>query len=82
MQILDIRDAEKVWARTKEIVAKGEIVKEWKHGTRRTNFPNKKFNSISHVRPHAKNAADCLPLPTKDKITGVNEYTKHCFLVK
>jgi len=25
------------------------------------------------------NAADTYPLPTKDKLTKTNEYTKHCF---
>ncbi len=75
----DILEAEKVWAKTKEIVSKGKIVKEIVGTTRYTNFPNKSFNSVSHVRPHATNAADTYPLPTKDKLTKVKEYTKHCF---
>ena len=44
-----------------------------------TNFPSKKFSSISHVRPHATNALDTYNLPKKDKVTKQNEYTKHCF---
>ena len=44
-----------------------------------TNFPSKKFSSISHVRPHAKDASDTYPLPKKDKLTKQMEYTKHCF---
>jgi DNA mismatch repair protein MutH len=79
MPYLNILEAEKVWAKTKEIVAKGNIVKEVKKGIRYTNFPNKSFNSVSHVRPHATNAADTYPLPTKDKVTKLKEYTKHCF---
>ena len=79
MPYADIREAEKVWAKTKEIVAKGNIVKKIVKGTRHTNFPNKSFNSVSHVRPHAKNALDTYPLPTKDKLTKAKEYTKHCF---
>ena len=75
----DILEAEKVWAKTKDIVSKGKIVKEVVGTTRYTNFPNKSFNSVSHVRPHAKNAADTYPLPTKDKVTRAKEYTKHCF---
>jgi DNA mismatch repair protein MutH len=75
----DIREAEKVWAKTKEIVSKGKIVKEVKGKTRYTNFPNKSFNSVTHVRPHATNAADTYPLPTKDKLTKAKVYTKHCF---
>ncbi len=79
MPYVDILEAEKVWAKTKEIVSKGTIVKEVIGTTRYTNLPNKSFNSVSHVRPHAKNAADTYPLPKKDKVTKANEYTKHCF---
>jgi len=79
MPYADILEAEKVWAKTKEIVSKGKIVKEVIGTTRYTNFPNKSFNSVSHVRPHATNSADTYPLPTKDKLTKAKEYTKHCF---
>ncbi|MCH8554266.1 MAG: DNA mismatch repair protein [Schleiferiaceae bacterium] len=79
MSYSDILEAEKVWAKTKEIVSKGKIVKQVIGKTRYTNFPNKSFNSVSHVRPHAKNAADTYPLPTKDNLTKAEEYTKHCF---
>jgi len=79
MPYSDILEAEKVWAKTKEIVKKGKIVKEVVGGTRYTNFPNKSFNSVSHVRPHALNASDAYNLPTKDKLTKAKEYTKHCF---
>jgi DNA mismatch repair protein MutH len=79
MPYADILEAEKVWAKTKEIVSKGKIVKEVIGTTRYTNFPNKSFNSVSHVRPHAINAADTYTLPTKDKLTKAKEYTKHCF---
>lgn len=79
MPYADILEAEKVWAKTKNIVSKGKIVREVKDGIRYTNFPNKSFNSVSHVRPHATNAVDTYPLPTKDKLTKTKEYTKHCF---
>ncbi len=84
MPYLDLIEVEKVWTKTKQIVAKGEIVKEIKTNKkgkeiRFTNFPNKKFSSISHVRPHATNSLDTFELPKKDKLTKQNEYTKHCF---
>lgn len=79
MPYLDILEAEKVWAKTKEIVSNGNIVKAIEGTERKTNFPSKTFNHVSHVRPHAKNAADTYPLPTKDKLTKAKEYTKHCF---
>ena len=84
MPYLDLIEVEKVWTKTKQIIAKGEIVKEIKTNKkgkeiRFTNFPSKKFSSISHVRPHATNALDTYDLPKKDKVTNQNEYTKHCF---
>jgi hypothetical protein len=79
MPYSDILEVEKVWNKTKELVEKGNIVKEVKDGIRDTNFPNKTFNSVAHVRPHATNALDTYPLPTKDKLTNAKEYTKHCF---
>ena len=84
MPYLDLLEVEKVWAKTQQIVAKGEIVKEIKTDkngkeVRFTNFPSKKFSSVSHVRPHAKDASDTYPLPKKDKLTKQIEYTKHCF---
>lgn len=84
MPYSDLLDVEKVWNKTQEIIAKGEIVKEIKTNkkgkeVRFTNFPSKKFSSISHVRPHAKDALDVYPLPKKDKLTKEMEYTKHCF---
>jgi DNA mismatch repair protein MutH len=84
MPYSDLVEVEKVWTRTQQIVAKGEIVKGFKTDknekiNRETNFPNKKFSSISHVRPHAKDASDTYPLPKQDKMTKENEYTKHCF---
>lgn len=75
----DILEAEKVWTKTKQIVLNGDIVRVVNGKTRYTNFPNKKFNSVSHVRPHANNAADTYPLPVIDKKTNANSYTKHCF---
>ena len=84
MPYLDLLKVEKVWSKTKQIIKNGEIVKEIKTNKkgkeiRFTNFPNKKFSSISHVRPHATNSLDTYKLPKKDKVTKQNAYTKHCF---
>jgi len=84
MPYSDLIEVEKVWAKTQQVVAKGEIVKEIKTDkngkeVRFTNFPSKKISSISHVRPHATNALDTYHLPKKDKLTKQMEYTKHCF---
>jgi DNA mismatch repair protein MutH len=80
MPYSDILEAKKVWKATVKTVANGEIVKEvTDKGIRRTYFPNKSENRISHVRPHARNAADTYELPKADKLTHLKEYTKHCF---
>jgi hypothetical protein len=73
-----------MWLKAKCIIKNGNIVKEIKFDKnnkqkRLTNFPNKKCNHISHVRPHAQNSNDTYPLPKIDKITQAKEYTKHCF---
>jgi len=72
-------EAERVWQKTKEVVQGGSIVRAVKNGLRYTNFPNKKFSKIAHVRPHAANSKDVFPLPKADILTGLTEYTKHCF---
>jgi DNA mismatch repair protein MutH len=84
MPYSDILEAKKVWSKTREIIGNGQIVKEIRSDktgkeVRLTNFPNKKFSSISHVRPHANNANDTYPLPKEDGLTKLKDYTKHCF---
>ena len=84
MPYSDVLEAEKVWKKTKEIVLDGNIVKAIetdKKGKvkRKTHFPNKKFNLVSHVRPHGKNAKDTYALPIEDRLTKAKVYTKHCF---
>ena len=80
----DILEVEKVYIKTQKILSRGEIVKEIKinkngNKVRYTNFPNKSFSFVAHVRPHARNAKDVVILPVKDKITDAKVYTKHCF---
>ena len=75
----DIDETKKVWEITKKLLKKGKIVKEQKNKIRYTYFPSPKSNSVSHVRPHARNAKDTFFLPVKDHLTGLKEYTKHCF---
>ena len=80
MPYTDINIAKKVWERTVVVVSKGQIVKEvTDKGIRKSFFPKKTENYVSHVRPHAKNSNDTYPLPVKDSLTGVKEYTKHSF---
>lgn len=76
----DIIEAKTVWEEMVKTVSIGEIIKEvTAKGVRKTYFPKKIENRISHVRPHAKNAADTYKLPVSDKLTGLTDFTKYCF---
>lgn len=76
----DILEAKNVWDTTIENITKGKIIKEvTDKGIRKSYFPKKSQNRISHVRPHARNAADTYDLPVADKLTGLTAFTKHCF---
>ena len=80
MSSSDIAEAKTVWDKMKETVSKGKIVKKvTERGIRKTYFPKKTESRISHVRPHARNAADTYDLPVADKLTGLTAFTKHCF---
>lgn len=80
MSYSDIIEAKSVWDKMKTTISKGKIVKEVTNkGIRKTYFPKKTENRISHVRPHARNADDTYNLPVADKLTGLTEFTKHCF---
>ena len=77
-------DVKSVWNKTREVLLSGEIVHSIKQVMNNrqvyiNNFPSSKFNPIVHVRPHAKNRLDILPLPINDKLTGKESYTKQCF---
>jgi hypothetical protein len=80
MPYSDIKEAKTVWDSMIDTLQKGEIVREvTEKCIRKTFFPKKAENRISHVRPHARNAADTYELPVADKLTGLTEFTKHCF---
>ena len=80
MPYSDILEAKNTWIEMVKTVSKGKIIKEVTNkGIRKTYFPKKTVNRISHVRPHAQNRNDTYPLPISDKLTGLTAYTKHCF---
>lgn len=75
-------EVKNVWNKTKEIILSGNIVKSVDtSGKRNTNFPGMSDSKICHVRPHARNSKDSIPLPVADKLTGLTEYTKNCFWI-
>ena len=75
----DVLICKKVWEHTRETILRGEIVKKATPTRRLTNFRGASDRMIIHVRPHASNAQDTYPLPVRDKLTGLHEYTKHSF---
>lgn len=81
MPMADIETyVKEMWLKTKNVILNGNIVKGIdNNGCRITNFPGMSENPVCHVRPHAQNAKDTYPLPVRDKLTGLNDYTKHCF---
>lgn len=73
-------EVKNMWNKTKNVVLSGNIVKRVdENGKRDTNFPGISDNGVCHVRPHARDSKDTLSLPVADKLTGLTEYTKHCF---
>ena len=69
-----------MWKKTYNTIKSGNIIKSIDiNGIRKTNFVGSSENRVCHVRPHGRNANDVCKLPVADKLTGVTEYTKHCF---
>ncbi|AFL68863.1 Sau3AI family type II restriction endonuclease [Sulfurospirillum barnesii] len=75
----DIEASQKVWLEAKRVIQEGNIVKKISNKRYYTHFPSKKFSTIAHVRPHAKDKDDTYPLPTLDQLTDKNNYMKHSF---
>lgn len=77
-------ELKETWSKTKNVISTGEIVSHItidrnNKSIHHTNFPNGTLNSKVHVRPHAKDFNDVLPLPVRDIVTGKKHYMKHCF---
>lgn len=71
-----------MWEKTYNTIKNGNIVKSISsNGIRKTNFVGKRDNKVCHVRPHGGDSKDVCRLPVRDKLTGADEYTKHCFWI-
>lgn len=95
MPASDLKEVRKVWLKTKKVIQDGNIFSNYQRNKkgeiiysvkgnpiRLNNFPSIKDNKVSHVRPHGKDSSDTYPLPVKDKVLKVEEYTKHSFWLK
>jgi DNA mismatch repair protein MutH len=73
----DLDEVKSVWAHTVRLLLRGDIVKGYDINNRcLNNFPKTTENSISHIRPHARDSKDTQPLPVNDKITNQTVFTK------
>lgn len=70
-----------MWKSTYNTIKSGNIIKSITNGIRKTNFVGMSENGVCHVRPHGRDSKDVCKLPVADKLTGANEYTKHCFWI-
>lgn len=70
-----------MWISTYNTIKNGNIIKSITNGIRKTNFVGMSENNVCHVRPHGRDSRDVCKLPVADKLTGANEYTKHCFWI-
>lgn len=69
-----------VWQKIKSCLESGNIVKYIDdNGRYFSYFPASSESQYVHVRPHAQNRDDALPLPVADKLTGLMRYPKHSF---
>lgn len=68
----DLDEVGRVWERTVQAIRKGVILTPTPNGIR-NNLPKQAESRVAHVRPHAKDASDALPLPDGRMMT------KQCF---
>ena len=66
------KDVRSVWEKAVKVLKDGLKVEE-KDGRKFNNFPKQTENRVSHIRPHARNAADTYELPDG------RQYPKQCF---
>jgi len=72
-----------VWKSTIDCIISGNIIKNMHAKKTFTNFPGTNFNKVCHVRPHdtksIRKSNKGLPLPVKDKFSGLTHYTRYSF---
>ena len=68
----DLDEVGRVWRMTVDAIRKGVVLTPTPRGIS-NNLPKQADSPVAHVRPHAKNAADTLPLPDG------RQMTKQCF---
>lgn len=68
----DLEEVGRVWARTVKTIREGVVLRQTPSGVS-NNLPKQSESPIAHIRPHAKDGNDKLPLPDGRMMT------KQCF---
>ncbi len=77
------KEVKEVWEKTVSLIISGDIVRKKEKGKLLVNLPGSKYNGVFHTRPHDQKgilqSGNGYELPTMDKVTGLEKYTKYCF---
>ena len=68
----DLEEVGRVWRRTVDTIKNGVVLTPTSRGMS-NNLPKQSESNVAHVRPHAKNSTDTLPLPDGRRMA------KQCF---
>lgn len=76
----DLKEAKRVWEITKNRIENGQIINYFDSRNRAISFFPKSVDSyMAHVRTKGRDSKDTAKLPVKDKLTGTEDFPKHCF---
>ena len=80
MPVDDIeQDVYSVWNKTRQVISEG--IQTEQHGSRTfNNLPASKDNRVCHIRPHAKNKDDVLPLPNGGSFTKQSFFLNNTYV--
>ena len=76
----DLKEAKRVWLIAKNCVKNGQIINYFDSRNRAISYFPKSVNSyMAHVRTKGRDGKDKAKLPIRDKLTGAEDFPKHCF---
>ncbi len=68
-----------VWSKARQVISEG--IKTEQHGSRTfNNLPAAKDDRVCHIRPHAQNKADVLPLPNGEVFTKQSFFLNNTYV--
>ena len=76
----DLKEAKRVWEIAKNRIENGQIINYFDSRNRAISyFPKSVDSYMAHVRTKGRDSKDTAKLPVKDKLTGTEDFPKHCF---